>query len=130
MTTTKKTSNDAKKTVTTKKVPPAKAARPHLPSWLVAYLWARAGGRCQFIGCNVPVWKDVLTTRDINHGKIAHIVAFSADGPRGDPIESSKLKLDPSNLMLLCGKHQRPRRQQSARGDIYHPTPAAVQGHP
>lgn len=103
--TTKKTSNGARKSVATKRTPTTKVSRPRLPSWLVAYLWARASGRCQFLGCNVAVWKDVLTTHDINHGKIAHIIAFSPDGPRGDPTESPRLKLDPSNLMLLCGKH-------------------------
>src|SRR5690349_8158957 len=82
-----------------------KKARANLPSYVVAYVWARAAGRCEFLGCNAPVWKDVLTTKEVNLGKLAHIVGAKVDGPRGDPIESPKLEKDPSNIMLLCGAH-------------------------
>src|SRR5262245_18903511 len=79
--------------------------RVSLPDYVIAYVWARAAGRCAFLGCNAAVWMDVLTTKEANVGKLAHIVAASPDGPRGDPIESPKLAKDPSNLMLLCGAH-------------------------
>jgi hypothetical protein len=82
-----------------------KKRRLSLPEHVVAYVWARAAGRCEFLGCNVPVWKDVLTTKRANVGKLAHIVAASPDGPRGDPIESPCLARDPSNIMLACGTH-------------------------
>jgi hypothetical protein len=84
---------------------PKKKARANLPSYVIAYVWARAAGRCEFLGCNSPVWKDVLTTKEVNVGKLAHIVGAKVDGPRGDPIESPKLEKDPSNIMLLCGTH-------------------------
>jgi hypothetical protein len=48
---------------------------------------------------------DVLTTKEANLGKLAHIVGASPDGPRGDLIESPRMAKDPSNLMLLCGPH-------------------------
>jgi hypothetical protein len=47
----------------------------------------------------------MLTTHEANLGKLAHIVAASADGPRGDPVGSPKLAKEPSNIMLLCGPH-------------------------
>jgi hypothetical protein len=72
---------------------------------VVARVWSRAAGRCEFFGCNELVWKDSLTNQDVHHGKIAHIVAFSPDGPRGDPLLSPKLAKEPDNLMLVCSKH-------------------------
>jgi hypothetical protein len=82
-----------------------KERRPSLPTFVIAYVWARAAGRCEFPGCNKAVWKDVLTTKQVNVGKLAHIVAAKADGARGDPVESPRLAQDPSNIMLLCGTH-------------------------
>lgn len=40
-----------------------------------------------------------------NKAYIAHIVADSLDGPRGDPERSEKLANEISNLMLLCDPH-------------------------
>ena len=53
------------------------------------------------------MWLDSLTKSEFNAAYIAHIVADSPDGPRGDPIDSERLKADISNLMLLCDKHHR-----------------------
>ena len=64
-------------------------------------LWVKAAGRCQFHGCNKPVWRNNLTLRDGNFGEVAHIIGASEDGPRGSG-ESSDLRVDYSNLMLLC----------------------------
>jgi len=44
---------------------------------------------------------------DMNTAYIAHIVADSPNGPRGDKKFSSKLARDFSNLMLLCDEHHR-----------------------
>lgn len=53
-------------------------------------LWTRSGGRCQF--CNDPLLGDWLSGKDeLNNGYVAHIVAESAGGPRGDPHRSPKL---------------------------------------
>lgn len=82
-----------------------KAARPDLPRPVVAYVWMRSGGRCAFPGCNIPLWKDILTNKGVNSGLIAHIVAWTADGPRGDAVLSPQLAKDASNLMLLCHPH-------------------------
>lgn len=65
-----------------------------------AILWGKAGGRCEY--CNNPLWLDPLLKSEFNTGYIAHIIADKADGPRGDPVLSPKLRCAPSNLMLLC----------------------------
>ena len=48
-------------------------------------LWAISGGRCEYEGCNTPLYMDILTKKKYNKAYIAHIVADSLDGPRGDP---------------------------------------------
>lgn len=70
-------------------------------------LWVKAGGRCQYEGCNKALWRDDLTFSDMNAAYIAHIVADSADGPRGDGNLSPKLAAELSNLMLMCDTHHR-----------------------
>lgn len=71
-------------------------------------LWTRSAGRCQFDGCNRPLLGDLLTGKDeLNDGYVAHIVADSVGGPRGDPVLSPKLSDDVANLMLLCNVHHR-----------------------
>ena len=73
-----------------------------IPQKLQSAIWARAGGRCQYRGCNVDLVGDLIAgRRDGLYGFIAHIVADSADGPRGDPVRSAELAKDLSNLMLM-----------------------------
>lgn len=71
-------------------------------------VWARAAGRCQFPSCNKLLIGDLIAgNNDMNTGYIAHIVAETAGGPRGDSIRSPLLADDPSNLLLLCDAHHR-----------------------
>ncbi|HTU45349.1 MAG TPA: HNH endonuclease [Bryobacteraceae bacterium] len=70
-------------------------------------LWGKAGGRCQYDGCNKPLWLDTLTKAEFNTSYIAHIIADEPGGPRGDAVLSKELKSDISNLMLLCDEHHR-----------------------
>ena len=79
--------------------------RPKIPESTQRELWARAAGRCQFFGCNILLYKDTLTHQRSNLATISHIVAFSPDGPRGDPIRSKLLETDINNLLLTCKKH-------------------------
>jgi hypothetical protein len=53
------------------------------------------------------LWRDALTQFEFNIAYIAHIVADKQDGPRGDAVRSEQLKVDLSNLMLLCDEHHR-----------------------
>jgi hypothetical protein len=64
-------------------------------------LFVRAGGRCEFDGCNAYLIQHHLTRADGNFAQMAHIWAFSDGGPRAKP--SAAEKHAASNLMLLCG---------------------------
>lgn len=70
-------------------------------------LWGKAAGRCEYRGCNKLIYLDDLTKREFNQAYIAHIVADSPKGPRGDEERSFALKNELSNLMLLCDRHHR-----------------------
>lgn len=70
-------------------------------------LWAQSAGRCEYEGCNKILYKDCLTKRAYNSAYIAHIVADSENGPRGDQKLSKLLSKDIDNLMLLCDEHHR-----------------------
>lgn len=70
-------------------------------------LWGKAAGRCQYRGCNKPLFVDALTKSEFNQAYIAHIVADVPGGPRGDKTRSPLLKDDISNLMLMCDEHHR-----------------------
>lgn len=70
-------------------------------------LWAKSAGRCEFDGCNKPLWKDGLTQIEMNFADVAHIIGDSPDGPRGDVVLSKDYCDDVSNLMLMCLNHHR-----------------------
>ncbi|MFO7559945.1 MAG: SAVED domain-containing protein [Desulfobacterales bacterium] len=67
-------------------------------------LWARAAGRCQFDGCNRPVFKSPVTQEQVNISEKAHIYSFSENGPRGwGPFVTNRKQLNEvANLMLVC----------------------------
>ncbi len=70
-------------------------------------LWARSAGRCEFDGCNQPLWRDGLTKLEMNFADVAHIIGDSPDGPRGDIVLSYEYRNDANNLMLMCHTHHR-----------------------
>lgn len=78
-----------------------------IPPTVVLKVWLRAGGRCEYPQCNAALWKDDVTLTQMNRAYLAHIVADSPDGPRGDPVLSAQLAKDASNIMLLCDTHHR-----------------------
>lgn len=65
-------------------------------------LFVRAGGRCEFDGCNRYLLEHHLTLKEGNFAQMAHIVAFSKDGPRGKGKRRSQAINSIDNLMLLC----------------------------
>jgi hypothetical protein len=71
-------------------------------------LWTRSAGRCEFSGCNKPLWKSAVTQERVNIAQKAHIWAFSSDGPRGNK-GIAKTKLNKAeNLLLVChGCHRK-----------------------
>lgn len=66
-----------------------------------------AAWRCQFEGCGENLRKHFIPGVRGNFSYFAHIVAASADGPRGDQALSPQLANDPTNILLLCDKCHR-----------------------
>ena len=62
----------------------------------------RAGGRCEFDGCNDYLLEHPLTLTPGNFAQMAHIVAFREDGPRGRVTLRPAYINEQINLMLLC----------------------------
>jgi len=79
----------------------------YIPEKVKIRLWGKAGGRCQYKGCNKQLYIDSLTKAEFNTAYIAHIIADSINGPRGHTTLSKTLKADISNLMLMCDEHHR-----------------------
>lgn len=83
-------------------------AKTKAPQKVQSALWASAAGRCQYRGCNQDLVGDLISgNEDALFGFIAHIVADSAEGPRGDPVRSPQLAKSLGNLMLLCAVHHK-----------------------
>lgn len=73
----------------------------------VRILCANAAGRCEFAGCNEYVFHDAITLNKYNKSNVAHIVASSSTGPRGDSKRSYELSDKIENLMLMCQAHHK-----------------------
>lgn len=65
-------------------------------------VWARCGGICARPGCGTVLYEDPIFFKPRAFGELAHNVAASADGPRGDVTRSGPLSDDPNNLILFC----------------------------
>lgn len=65
-------------------------------------LFVRAGGRCEFDGCNRDVLRHHVTLTAQVFGEMAHIVAFKPRGPRGKSGKALVDINDVQNLMVLC----------------------------
>lgn len=76
-------------------------ARRSIPETTKLQLWVKSAGRCEFKGCNIPVWYNGLTLSEGNFAEFAHIIGSSKDGPRGTE-QSEELQVNFDNLMLLC----------------------------
>lgn len=81
-----------------------KKNRPKIPESVKRELWIKSGGRCEFRGCNKYLYKDGVTKQPRNLANIAHIISWTATGPRGNE-NSERLATDISNLMLTCSEH-------------------------
>jgi CBASS immunity sensor of nucleotide second messenger signals len=73
-----------------------------VPASVQCMLWGRAAGRCEFGGCNQPLWKSRVTQEQVNIAEKAHIYSFSGRGPRGNIGISGAHLHDLTNLMLVC----------------------------
>lgn len=72
-------------------------------------LWGRAGGRCSI--CRIPL---TLLEFEGTLGEIAHIVAKSTSGPRGNSSLNAQERDSYSNLVLLCPNHHTEVDRQAA----------------
>lgn len=80
----------------------------YIPSKTKSALWAKAGGRCEYRGCNEYLVGDLVAGKTYGiYGYIAHIVADISGGPRGDDKRSPELCRDLDNLMLMCARHHK-----------------------
>ena len=51
--------------------------RKSIPEAIKLQLWVKSAGRCEFKGCNTPVWYNGLTLSGGNFGEVSH-TAISA----------------------------------------------------
>jgi len=79
-----------------------------IPQAIQSMLWGKAAGRCQFAGCNQPLWKSAVTREQVNIAQKAHIYAFSAGGPRAKGRPKAIKLNNLNNLILVChGCHRK-----------------------
>jgi hypothetical protein len=88
-------------------------------------LWGLAGGRCEFAGCNKPLWKSSVTQEQVNIGQKAHIYSFATGGPRGNRGVSKANLNDLSNLILVC--HECHQKIDARKDGGRYPVPIVLQ---
>lgn len=69
---------------------------------VMAILWGRAAARCEFAGCNRPLWKSPVTQEPVNIAQMAHIYSFGEGGPRGNIGVTDDALNGVENLLLVC----------------------------
>ena len=65
-------------------------------------LWADSSGYCQNPDCQAPLFVDLKSGSAAHFGEVAHVIAASADGPRGDDTANEADLGAWDNLILLC----------------------------
>ncbi|MGD9563065.1 MAG: SAVED domain-containing protein [Pyrinomonadaceae bacterium] len=99
----KPTSKKAKSPLKTKKLrSPVKEVTRRVDPKVKLQLFVLAGGRCQFDGCPHYLIEHHLTHKRGIFAQMAHIVAFSKKGPRGNVLDRPEDINNVDNLMLLC----------------------------
>jgi hypothetical protein len=82
--------------------------RQNIPEKEVKALIALSGGVCAFPGCNKRLVQPGTKDDDAAFlGEMAHIIADSRQGPRGDSPMSDEDRDKHTNLLLLCGDHHK-----------------------
>lgn len=94
----------------------AKTHRIKIKPSVEKLLCVNAGGRCEFEGSNKLLTVDKLTQKVQDSGNIAHVIAASDFGPRGESALSEEERSDIGNLMLLCYEcHRRIDHEQAGQ---------------
>ena len=74
----------------------------------IKILWGKSGGVCSFPDCDEKLtYEDKSDEIRITTGEIAHIIARSEGGPRGESDLNEEERDSYSNLILLCSKHHK-----------------------
>ena len=82
-------------------------------------LWVRAGGRCEFPGCNDYLLDDVATGwTEVYVAEFAHIVACSDNSIRSDARLSKEEKESIDNQILLCPSCHRKIDKKKLEGEF------------
>lgn len=71
-------------------------------------VWSRSGGLCAYPKCFKPLIIDPPIGSVDPHtviGQMAHVVAHSLEGPRGEQTFRGSNRNGPDNLILLCPEH-------------------------
>lgn len=68
-------------------------------------LYQRSACLCEFEGCSIPLFYDLVSAHSVNNGAFAHIIPSSQNGPRGDQDDGAYDIDSPENRILLCQKH-------------------------
>lgn len=68
-------------------------------------LYQRAACLCEFEGCAIPLFYDLVSAHPVNNGAFAHIIPSSQNGPRGNQDDGAYAIDSPDNRILLCQKH-------------------------
>ena len=77
-----------------------------IPAAELKRLFARSGNRCAFTDCRRPlVVESLLGQPPVMLGDVAHIIAASPAGPRGDAFMPPAERNRYENLILLCNTH-------------------------
>jgi hypothetical protein len=80
----------------------------NIPDKEMKTLIALSGGVCAFPGCNKLLVEPGNPDDDAAFlGEMAHIIADSRQGPRGDSPMSDEDRDKHTNLLLLCGDHHK-----------------------
>ncbi len=77
-------------------------SKTNIPKDVQHEVWWKAAGRCEFKGCNKPLYVHGVTLDKCKISELAHIIGDSEQGPRGDKKLSKVLAKDPKNIMLMC----------------------------
>ena len=99
-------------------------SKTKIPWPVKVQLWRKSAGRCEYEGCNRPLWRDSLSGCEFNVSYIAHIYGEAPGSARYDAVLSPELKADCSNLMVLCDEHHR----LIDTGDLDRHPPERLQG--
>jgi hypothetical protein len=80
----------------------ARCRRDSIPHNVERELWGRSGGYCSNPACRADLIIYTPSGRAVGIGELAHVIAWSPDGPRGTERGLSQAADRVENLVLLC----------------------------